>query len=61
MVMGMVPHLMTFGQNTFVEFRVFPHIVTHHKEGGSHTELLQCVEYEWCSLWDGTIIESQVD
>jgi hypothetical protein len=58
--MGMVAYLMAFGQYTFVELWIFSHIIAHHKEGGFHTKLLQRVKDKWCSLWDGTVVESQV-
>ena len=60
-IVGVVAHLMTFGKNTFVELWIFTHIIAYHKESGTGTKLLKGVKDEWGCLWDGTIIESQVD
>lgn len=60
-IVGVVAHLMTFGKNTFVELGIFAHIIAHHKESSTGTKLLKGIKDEWGSLWDGTIIESQVD
>ena len=60
-VMSVITHLMTSVDNLLIEFRIFTHIVAHHKERGFHVELLECLENKRCSLGDRTIIEGQVN
>ena len=60
-VVRMVAHLMTLGQDTFVELRVLAHIVAHHEEGGLGAKLLQRVENKGCSLRYGAVVEGQID
>ena len=60
-VVRVVAHLMPLGLDALEEFRVFPDIVTYHKEGRLHPEVLQDIKDERCRLRDGTVIEGQID
>ena len=61
MIMRVVDYLVTFVQNALIEFRVFAHVVANHEESSLCIEFLEGLEDKRSSLWDGAVIESQID
>ena len=60
-VVGVVAYLVALVDDALVEFGVLAHVVADHEECGVDAVLAQCVEDEWRSLRDWTVIEGQID
>ena len=60
-VVGVVAYLVALVDDALVEFGILAHVVADHEECGVDAVLAQCVEDEWRSLRDWTVIEGQID
>lgn len=59
-IVGVIPYLVSFVEDTPIEFRVFTDVIADHEEGGVDAMLLQCVEDKGSGFGDWTIVEGQV-
>jgi hypothetical protein len=61
MVMGVITYLVTFTENSLIEFGVFANVVADHEEGGVDIKLLKRVENKRGGLGDWTVVEGEVN
>lgn len=60
-VEGVVAQTMPVGTDEFEQMRVFPHVVTHHEEGGFDTIAVERLDEPWGRFGDGSVVEGQID
>ena len=61
MVVRVVAHLMAFGHNAVVEFRMLSHILAHHEESCFHAVMIERVENEGRGFGNGAVVEGEVN
>ena len=60
-IVGVVTHLMPLRLDALIQFRILPDIVAYHKERSLRPVFFENVEDEGRCLWDGAVVEGQID